>query len=243
MAAALDAGSRAAVSHQSAGRLWRFPGFRDDEIHISRLRGATRHCNDLGILHGPEVLPASHVAVVGAIPVTTAARTVFDLAGVVHPGKLERALDNALARRFTSIAALHQVTLDLAEHGRKGSTLMRTLLAERGAEYVAPESGLESRFLWLLRSGGLPEPVRQLEAGGERWVGRVDFAYPDSRLLVEIDSAIHHSTKLDREADRRRDAELADAGFIVVRITDDQVWHRPQEAIATVRNALAAAAA
>jgi len=243
MAAALDAGSHAAVSHHAAARLWRFPGFAEDEIHVSRLRGASRHRTGLSLVHGPEMLPPSHVGVCNAVPVTTVARTLFDLAGTLHPGRLERAVDNALSRRFTTIGALRAVTVELAEHGRSGSTLMRHLLAERTTGYVAPESGLEARFLWLLRSGGLPEPVRQLDVGGVRWVGRVDFAYPDARLLIEIDSAVHHSAKLDRQADHRRDAELADAGFRVVRITDDQVWFRPREVVAFVRSVLSGTAA
>ncbi len=243
MAATLDAGPRAAVSHHAAVRLWQLPGFVGDEIHTSRPRGGTRRPTDLSVLHEPRALPVSHLTARDAIPLTTAARTVFDLAGAVHPGRLERALDNALARRLTTIAALERITADLAKHGRPGSTLMRTLLAERGAGYVAPDSGLEGRFLWLLRSNGLPEPERQVDVGGDRWVGRVDFAYRDRRLLIEIDSDIHHTTKLDREADCRRDTELTAAGFRVVRITDGQVWFRPREAVGAVRRALAASAA
>jgi len=243
MAAALDAGSRAAVSHRSAARLWRLPGFVDEELHISRPRGGTRQPTTLAVLHEPRALPASHLTVRDAVAATTVARTIFDLAGVVHPARLERALDNALGRRLTSPRALHEVTNYLAEHGRRGSTLMRTLLAERSATYIAPESGLEARFLSLLRSSGLPEPSQQLDVGGAQWIGRVDFAYADARILIEIDSAVHHSSKLDLEADRRRDAALIEAGFHVVRITDDQVWFRPNEAVGAVRFALARAAA
>jgi len=243
MAAALDAGPRAVVSHVSAARLWRLPGFIEDEVHVSRPRGGTRQPCQLGVAHEPRTLPPSHVTARDGVPLTTMARTLFDLAGSVHPARLERALDNALARRLTTATALRRATQDLAEHGRPGSTLMRTLLAERGTDYIAPESGLEARFLWLLRSNGLSEPDRQADVGGDRWVGRVDFAFPGRRLLVEIDSALHHGSKLDREADRRRDIDLAAAGYRVLRITDDQVWFRPQEAVAMVRNALITSAA
>ncbi len=243
MAAALDAGAGAVVSHQSAARLWRLPGFVDEEIDVSRPRRRSRHATDLAILHEPRCLPLSHLADRGGIPLTRVARTLFDLAGAVRPGRLERAVDNALSRRLITIVALQRVTSELAEHGRAGSTLMRSLLAQRGVDYVAPESGLEARFLSLLRSGGLPEPVRQLDVGDDRWVGRVDFAYPDRRLIIEIDSSIHHGSKLDREADRRRDADLAAAGFRVVRITDDQIWSRPRDTVAVVRCALQIAAA
>lgn len=178
MAAVLDAGPGAVVSHHSAARLWRFPGFIEEEIHVSwPRRGGTRYQPTLAILHGPGVLGPSHVTSACAIPVTTVVRTLFDLAGVVHPARLERALDNALSRRFTTTIALHELTSELALHGRPGSTVMRALMAERGTGYIPPESGLEARFLSLLRSNGLPEPARQVDVGGERWVGRVDFAY------------------------------------------------------------------
>ncbi len=244
MAATLDAGHGAVVSHQSAARLWRLPSFVEDEIHVSRVRqGGTRFRSETAVFHRPGALPGAHQTTSRAIPVTTVARTLFDLAGAMRPGRLERALDNALARHLTTTRVLHGLTRELAEHGRAGSRLMRTLLAERDSYYVAPASGLEARFLTLVRSGGLPEPVRQLDIGGARWVGRVDFAYPDRRLAIEIDSAIHHSAKLDRAADRRRDADLADAGFRVLRITDDQVWFRPSDVLAALRRALAASAA
>jgi len=243
MAASLDAGPRAAVSHQSAARLWRLPGFVDDEVHVSRPRGGTRRPTELSVLHEPRCLAISHLTARNAIPLTTVARTLFDLAGAMHPRGVERALDNALGRRLTTIDALRDITRDLAEHGRSGSTLMRKLLAERSTDYIAPESGLEARFLALLRSSGLPEPRRQVNVGGAQWVGRVDFAYPDHRLLIEIDSDIHHTAKLDREADGRRDTKLAAAGFRVIRISEGQVWFRPREAVGAVRRALAASAA
>ncbi|MDQ6796673.1 MAG: endonuclease domain-containing protein [Actinomycetota bacterium] len=168
---------------------------------------------------------------------------MFDLAGALHPARLERALDNTLARHLTTVVALGAITLELAKHGRPGSALMRTLLAERGADYVAPESGLEARFLSLLRDNGLPEPDRQVDVGGDQWVGRVDFVFPGRRLVIEVDSSMHHSAALDREADRRRDADLWAAGYRVLRITDDQIWFRPRQVVAEVRFALAPSAA
>ena len=66
------------------------------------------------------------------------------------------------------------------------------------------ESELEARFVDLIRSAGLPEPIRQMNVGDESdWIGRVDFAYPAVNLLVELDGRRHHSAKLDLEADRR----------------------------------------
>lgn len=60
---------------------------------------------------------------------------------------------------------------------------MRRMLEERSEGYIAPASELEARFLALIRSAGLPEPVRQHNVGDERrWLGRSDYAYPDLLL-------------------------------------------------------------
>lgn len=232
MAATLDAGAGAAVSHESAAALWRLPGFRPGPMHVSRVAGRSA----LATVHRTD-LPASHIRLFENIPVTSPARTVFDLAGVLHAGRTERALDNALARRLVMVGDLHRVTDELARQGRAGSAVMRRLLADRDASYVAPESNLEARFEAIVRDAGLPPLLRQRDVGGEDWVGRVDYVDPERKLVVEIDSDIHHTTPLDQTADGRRDADLVGAGYTVVRIKEYDLWHRPQE---VVRRLLAA---
>lgn len=243
MAAVLDAAPAAAVSHLAAAALWRLPGFPPDEVHVSRLRGRSSRSTSLATLSQPRCLPDHHLTVVEGIQVTTVARTVFDLARIVHPARTERALDNALARNLTSVRSLSEVADELAEHGRTGSTLMRELLAVRRFTYVPPESGVEARFLGVLREAGVELPERQVDLGGDQWVGRVDFLYPKLRLVIEIDSSIHHSTALDKAADARRDRQLEAAGYRVCRIRAIDVWHRPHLVVAKVRAALRAAAA
>ncbi|HSH23618.1 MAG TPA: hypothetical protein VK975_06110, partial [Acidimicrobiales bacterium] len=110
--------------------------------------------------------------------------------------------------------------------------------------YIAPASGTEARLARLLAEAGEAPLDRQVDVGGHEWVGRVDFADPALKILVEVDSALHHSSRLDRAADRRRDGALGDAEWQwVVRISEDQVWRRPREAVALVRQARAAARA
>ncbi|HEV2809195.1 MAG TPA: type IV toxin-antitoxin system AbiEi family antitoxin domain-containing protein [Acidimicrobiales bacterium] len=67
--------------------------------------------------------------------------------------------------------------------------------------------------------------------GGEEWIGRVDFLYPEKRVVVEIDSALHHGTLSDEAADGDRDRTLHQAGYRVVRIGEQLVWHRPQQVV------------
>lgn len=231
MAAALDAGAGAAVSHESAAALWGLPGFGVSAAHVTRAVGLDAHQSSLATLHRTCCLPTEHLRRFQEIPVTSPARTIFDLAGVLHPGRAERALDNALARRLTTVPALRRVTDQLARQGRPGSALMRRLLAERGSSYVPPESNLEARFESVLEDAGIAVPLRQRDVGGDTWVGRVDYLDPDRKVVVEIDSELHHTSMLDATADAHRDAALAEAGYKVVRISEHDLWHRPAEVV------------
>ena len=47
----------------------------------------------------------------------------------------------------------------------------------------------------------------------------VDFAWPASRLVIELDSWQYHRTRAAFEADRRRDRRLTAAGWTVLRVT------------------------
>lgn len=145
----------------------------------------------LGTVPEPRLLPTHHCGVLDGIPVTSAARTVFDLAGCLHPSRVERALDNALARKLVTLEALRGVAIELLEHGRTGSALMRCLLDDRGVGYIPPASGLEERFFAVLVAAGVDPPGRQADLGGDAWEGRVDFYYRRQRLVIEIDNNRH----------------------------------------------------
>ena len=101
----------------------------------------------------------------------------------LKPARAERTVDNALARRLVTIPALWGVLNDVAATTvEPGPTVLRRVLAERGARHVAPESELEHRFVELARQYGLPQPDRQVDIGNaELWIGRVDFAVPGGK--------------------------------------------------------------
>ena len=226
MAATLDLGAGAAVSHESAAALWRLPRLPIGAVHVSRTTGRSA----LSTVHRTH-LPEGRTGRLEGIPITSPARTIFDLAGVLHPGRTERALDNALARGLTSIEALNRVTGELAGQGRPGSALMRRLLAARAGAYVPPESNMEARFHDVATRAGLHTLVRQCDVGGDEWIGRVDFLDREKRLVVEVDSDLHHSSLVDAAADAVRDAALAQAGYTVVRIKEQDLWHRPDDVV------------
>ena len=240
MAAVLDAGDAAVASHRTAAALWRLPGFSLYRPEVARLRGTDGGPVLLGRVHEPRSLPGHHTTALEGIPVTTPARTLFDLAGVLHPHRTERAVDNALAQSPGLLGPLHRMLPELAERGRPGITVMRELLAARPAGYIAPASGVEARAIRILDEAGIPTR-RQVDLGGDDWIGRVDLVVVGTDVVVEIDSARFHSSLLDRERDARRDAELALAGRRVVRVTEEEVWHAPGDVVARVEGTRRAA--
>jgi very-short-patch-repair endonuclease len=233
----LAAGPGAAASHRSAAALLGIPGFSARVVEVTTPRPRYRR-TPAGRVHRSRLLPPDHLTVMQGIVTTRVARTLVDLAGVLSPGRTERAVENCLRDGMVSIDALRGMTDELAKRGRTGIRLMRELLAERSDGYVAPASELEARFLRVVRRAGLPEPVRQLDVGDGAWVGRVDFAYPLAGVLIELDGRRYHSAKLDLESDRLRDNRLMAAGWRVLRVTWPQLHGRPDEVVALVRRAL-----
>lgn len=244
LALVLAAGPSAAASHRSAAALLGIPGFeRRGLVEVTTPR-PRRHRSEGELVHRWRPFPSHHLTVIEGIVTTRVARTLCDLAGVLHPGRVERALDNCLSMGVATPGTLEGAFCDLAGRGRKGTVLMRRLLAERTEGYVPPASELEARFVDLVREAGLREPVRQFDTGDdESWIGRVDMAYPPDRVLIELDSHRHHSSKLDRESDEARDGRLRRAGWRVVRFTWDDLVQRPHWVLSELRGLLAAAAA
>ena len=57
---------------------------------------------------------------------------------------------------------------------------------------------------------------------------RVDFCWPEQRLIVETDGYEHHGTRAAFERDRAKDAQLTVRGWRVLRFTEPQVRERPR---------------
>jgi very-short-patch-repair endonuclease len=236
LAAVFAAGADAALSHESAAALPSLPGFNLEPLVVTVERNGRRALAGVRLEQSLEI-PLHHRTVFDGIPCTTVARTLFDLCGKRKSwGRVARAMDTALARKMVTKADLWRVLIDLAEHGRDGTVMFRTLLEERGGDYVAPESELERRFVALARNAALPEPERQVDLGDEEgWIGRVDFLFRGARIVVEVDGAEFHDGLLDRQRDEERDTRLTAAGWYVLRLRWRDVVDRPTAVARAVR--------
>ena len=149
-----------------------------DLAHRARLDGVTAHRS--GAIFQEDVTHSR------GIPVTSRARTLVDLSGSMSMPDLRRALESAL-RRGLSLDGLRRCTNRLRSAPGRRMELMHLLLAERLPGYEPGDSDLETRALRVLVGAGLPVPRQQqvVRVGGRRF--KLDLAYPDLRVGVELD--------------------------------------------------------
>ena len=139
------------------------------------------------------------------IPVTTPARTQLDLAGVLQRHQLQQAINEAEILRLDGAHELAQ-----RHPTKRGTATLRTL-----APPTHTRSDLEARFTTFLNDRRFPTPQTNVLIEGIE----VDCAWPDKRLVVELDSYEFHRTRATFERDRQRDRRLAAAGWTVIRVT------------------------
>lgn len=238
MTGVLEAGPGSTLSHTSALAIWQLTGFTLDPVHALQVRDSFRRSRPAVTVHSCRHIPPDHVTVLDGIPVTTPTRSLFDSAALIHPKKLERAVDAAWSRRLTSGVLLHRMLDELAAPGRCGIRAMRAILAERGPDYIPPASALERRFHEIIADDGQPPMRRQADLGDAvAWLARVDAFDDDARLVAEIDGDRFHRALTDSRADAARQRRLEAAGFRVIRFTEDQVWRDPRHVATTTRQA------
>jgi hypothetical protein len=231
LAAVKSVGRGAVLSHFSAAALWGFIDWdgRHPEVIVPRLGTARR----AGIrVHCSSVVDPRDVMRHDGIPVTSAARTLVDLAAVVNYTLLRRAVRRAQSRRRVSVPQLVATARRLGP--RRGAANLNRILATGPGP---TRSELEDVVLDLLIAGGIrpPDVNKPLLLAGRRVIP--DFRWPEQRVILEADSAAWHDNPIAREDDAERQALLEAHGERVLRVTWLQVVTKPGETLARVRAA------
>ncbi|MGH9048699.1 MAG: type IV toxin-antitoxin system AbiEi family antitoxin domain-containing protein [Acidimicrobiia bacterium] len=236
--AVLATSGPAIVSHESAAALYRFPTFQPGRVVVTIRHGAGRQRRGVTV-HQLDDVASEHVTTLERLPVTTAARTVIDLAAVCRRGRVGYVVEEALADEKVSIDQLCACFDAVARPGKPGVNTLRPLLAAHSPGYVPPGTKLERLLLRVLREGGLPRPHLEYPFPGRLpGEGRVDAAYPEERLIIEADSRRWHMRRRDFAEDRRRDNEATLAGWRTLRFTWADLTNEPAAVVAAVRAAL-----
>jgi hypothetical protein len=230
MAAVLACEPDALASHRSAAALLGLhrSARANIDVTVRRRTGRTRPGIDV---HRAGGLRASDVTSVDGIRCTTVARTLLDLADVLHRRALERACDQAEVLRLFDGRALEDVLSSAV--GRRGAPVLRAILSDQARDPTLTRSELEERFLAVCARAGVPRPRVnawiELDGGGVE----VDFLWREQRLIVEADA-----TSRAFERDRRRDQRLLMVGWRVIRCTWRQVTQGSDEVARTLRTLL-----
>jgi very-short-patch-repair endonuclease len=226
LAAVLASGKGTVLSHRSAAWLWgfqaRFPA--EPEVTVPS-RGHRRRGMRVYRTAG---LPACDCTTLEGLPVTSAARTLLDLAGAVSARDRSRAVDRA-----KRTGRLDLVELD-AILARRSKTVEAQLLRQALALYRKPvhdRARSELLFLDALEKEGLRLPV--LNSWVEKW--EIDAYWAAERFAVEVDGWETHGSREAFEDDRLRQEEMKLAGIDCVRISARRIETEPKQVAQNLR--------
>ena len=232
LAAVLSCGEDAVLSHVSAAALWNLRGSAATRIHVTVPTCAGRRHRAGVIIHRSRTLRPADCERVDLIPVTSVARTLLDIAALLAPGPLERAVEQSLRLRLFDNDALRSL-ID-ADPTRPGATTLGRIVASIHDEPPLTRSVLEALMRDLCVAHGFPRPEVNAIVEGEE----VDFLWRAQRLIVETDGQETHGTPIAFERDRARDTMLTVRGYRVVRFTHRRLTRERDRVAVTLRSLL-----
>lgn len=212
----LLAGKSGVLSHQTAAWLHRLDGFqRPAVIDITAERNARRTLKGIRF-HRPRSGAPSSV-LTDLWPITTAQRTIVDLAGELTPEALEIALDSAQRRYRDFSSWLSKYLEPLKPQGTPGLAVLLELIKVRGDGVT--DSPLETKVRRKLRQEGLL-PTHQFEVyDGTEYVMRLDFAWVHLKVAIHVDGYRWHHQRERFDRDARQRSRLQVLGWRTITVT------------------------
>jgi Transcriptional regulator, AbiEi antitoxin len=232
VSAALAAGPEAIVSHASAAAIHRFEYGAAGGVELT-VRGGSYVRRPGVIVHRARNLTAPDVENKRGVQVTSAPRTLVDLAGRLGPGLTEKLVDEGLVARRWTVAGLREC-LGRTHQNARGRQVLERLLLERGGDASA-DSVLEATAFRALAPLRPFEVHFTVEIGGSVYV--LDVAWPQFKVGAEVVGRAHRLASLsafDRE--RRKLNALGVAGWRICHLTAAM---SPRDMVSAVRAMLA----
>jgi len=228
------------ASHRTAAALYGLDGFaryRPIELIIFDRRGV--RSSDV-LVHRPRLWLPDDGTTFRGVPVTSTRRTLFDLAAVCPERRVEIAFDDALRKRLITVEGMIARMDEVRRPGLRGLQKIDAVIADRLGNDLE-DSELETIFRKLLTSHGLPLPVPQYTIWRDdgSCVGEVDFAYPNLKLAIELDSWTFHGNRRSFDDDRVEQYELFDLGWDCLRFTNSDLRRRSQRVVTVLTRRLA----
>ncbi|MGK2954142.1 MAG: endonuclease domain-containing protein [Solirubrobacterales bacterium] len=242
MAAVLAAGRGAVLGGRAAADVWGFMN-HVSPLDVHRLSGAINRRSQMKVdgfggwpyllVHRPVALPSSEVGDLKGIPVTSVARTLWDLAGQTSAAKFNQAFikadllglidDDDLAERASRVS------------GHRGGRAFRKRCMARVPDIDRARSVLEAIYLDLRQKGLVPEAELNVPVLGYE----ADLMWRDRGVIVELDGYEFHRGREAFENDALRGNRLKAHGWSVLRVTWRMLNGRPKEVSDLIQGVLA----
>ena len=229
------------VSYESAAIWWGSDAFKPDKAHVTVSHRRSPKSRGGFVVHSTTREIDRVTVVRDGVRVTTPVQTLLDLCVAGHSAEaLHRFLAHCLSHRFVTPAQIERFVKQLIRRA-PGGRRFRSLAQVTGGGVV--DSQLEMELLRVLEAAGIPRPALQHRVTHEgRFVARVDTAWPELRVVLEIDGYRYHSDPKTFVSDRRRQNALVSLGYKVLRATADDIRGDPAGLCRNVNGVLARAA-
>jgi predicted transcriptional regulator of viral defense system/very-short-patch-repair endonuclease len=235
LAAVKACGEGALLSFRAAGA---HHGLRESQAaRIDVTVPGDRRLSRSGIrIHRCSTLITEDRTMVDAIPCTSVARTLLDLASLIDDRGVERALERA---EILEVYDHRQIVSLLGRlRGHPGTPRLARVAEAANPGTTISRSDLEEALLRVCRCAGLPEPElnQSILLGGVHT--EVDFLWRAERVIVEVDSWKYHRQRGQFRRDRRRDQLLELEGWGHARFTDTEVKYEATHVEGVIRRLL-----
>lgn len=191
MAVVLAAGPNAYASHLTAAKLWDLPAPPPDLIEVTtpleqqvELEGVRAHRSGL--------LVDADVTAVDFVPVTSVARMIVDLSTRLSVRQIGSMLDEGMRRRVVSLSRVRACIERLRRAPGRSPTRVNEVLGLRIPGYEPGGSDLEPELWQVIVDAGFPPPKREHRVRVGTHTYRLDMAWPELRVGVEVDGYDTH---------------------------------------------------
>lgn len=184
----------------------------DSDVPVELLWNCTRPPD--GIVVRNERVSDDEWTVVGGLPVTTPARTAFDLGRYLKRGQAVARLDALM--RVAPFSVEDVMLLTKRYKGARGVAKLKAVLPLVDGGAASPQ---ETRLRLLFIDAGLPKPTTQItiydQSGG--YVRTIDLGWEDFNVGAEYDGEQHRTNRAQYVKDQRVWPKLRELGWHVVR--------------------------
>ncbi len=224
------------LSHRSAAHHWGILMEHNDSDPIDVVTETDFHVQRSTVKAHKTTQLEDHTTEYEGLRITTVERTIIDLAAVAEPHVLSAAITLAVSKHLTTVELIEKTLGTMRTKGRRGSKRLKSMLQRKDPTRLAAESGAERRVYDAIRDSSFPDPTPQCCVDTPYGQYRIDFAYPERRIGIEVDGP-HHLSRTQSNYDRRRDQHLSAQGWLMVHIGFDM---QPTEYLPLIGEALAA---